>query len=112
MLRDDVDQDNIYNNQNWTFHIKSLLDRLGFANVWREQDHLPGILLPQVRQSLLDQYNQSIISSMNDSHKLTLYRRYKTEIKSEQYLDYISANKYKIALSRFRLSSHIIFSSK
>ena len=106
MLRDDVNQGNTYNNQNWAYHIKSLLDQLGFGYVWREQDQLLGIPLTQIRQRLFDQASQCIITSVNDSHKLTLYRRYKKDIKSEHYLSSIRDAKYKIALNKFRLSSH------
>ena len=84
MLRDDVNQGNTYNNQNWAYHIKSLLfikslpDQLGFGYVWREQDQLLGIPLQQIRQRLFNQASQCIITSdsVNDSHKLTLYMRY------------------------------------
>ena len=62
--------------------------------------------LPQIRQHLLDQCNQSIITAANGSQKLILYNQYKTECKLEPYLDLVCENKYKIALSRFRLSSH------
>ena len=62
--------------------------------------------ISQIRQRLLDQYNQTIISSLNESQKLTLYRRFKNESRTEKYIDCIHENKYKISLSRFRLSSH------
>ena len=107
MLRDDANQNiKYYDNQNWAFHIKSLLEQLGFANVWREQDLLTAIPLTQIRQRLIDQATQSIIASVNDSRKLVLYRRYKKDMKIEKYLSSISNKKYKIALSKFRLSSH------
>ena len=76
MLRQDADQGNTYNNLNWAFHVKTTLDQLGFSNVWLDQDNLAGTPMPQTRQSLLDQYNQTIISSLNESQKLTLYRRF------------------------------------
>ena len=63
-------------------------------------------VLPQIRQRLFDQCNQSIITAANGSQKLILYNQYKTECKLEPYLDLVCENKYKIALSRFRLSSH------
>ena len=62
--------------------------------------------MSQIRQRLFDQCNQSIISSINESHKLNFYRRYKKECRTEQYLDSIYESKYRISLSRFRLSSH------
>ena len=65
--------------------------------------------MSQIRQRLFDQCNQSIISSINESHKLNFYRRYKKECRTEQYLDSIYESKYRMSLSRlgrFRLSSH------
>ena len=106
MLRHDADQGHTYNNLNWASHIKSFLDQLGFSNVWLDQDDLTCIPLPQIRQRLFDQCNQSIITAANGSQKLILYNQYKTECKLEPYLDLVCENKYKIALSRFRLSSH------
>ena len=67
MLRQDADQGNTYNNLNWAFHVKTTLDQLGFSNVWLDQDNLAGIPTPQIRQRLLDQYNQTIISSLKES---------------------------------------------
>lgn len=106
MLRNDADQGITYNNLNWAFHIKTLLGQLGFSNIWLDQDHLAGIPMSQIRQRLFDQCNQSIISSINESHKLNFYRRYKKECRTEQYLDSIYESKYRISLSRYRLSSH------
>ena len=106
MLRHDADQGHTYNNLNWASHIKSFLDQLGFSNVWLDQDDLTCIPLPQIRQRLFDQCNQSIITAANGSQKLILYNQYKTECKLEPYLDLVCENKYRIALSRFRLSSH------
>ena len=106
MLRNDADQGHTYNNLNWASHIKSFLDQFGFSNVWLDQDDLTCIPLPQIRQRLIDQCNQSIITAANGSQKLILYNQYKTERKLEPYLDLVCENKYKTALSRFRLSSH------
>ena len=106
MLRQDADQGNTYNNLNWAFHVKTTFDQLGFSNVWLDQDNIAGIPMLQIRQRLLDQYNQTIISSLNESQNLKLYRRFKNESRTEKYLDCIYENKHKISLSRFRLSSH------
>ena len=35
-----------------------------------------------------------------------MYARFKHEFEMEHYLDFITENKYKIALTKFRLSSH------
>ena len=88
------------------FFIKTLLDQLGFSNIWLNQDHLAGMPMSQIRQRLFDHCNQSNISSINESHKLNFYRRYKKECRIEQYLDSIYESKYRISLRRFILSSH------
>ena len=44
--------------------------------------------------------------SINNSRRLSSYCRYKHEFKFELYLDTIHEKKFKIALSRFRLSFH------
>ena len=61
MLRNDADQGITYNNINWAFHIKTLLDQLGFSNIWLDQDHLAGIPMSQIRQnSYMGPVNQNI----------------------------------------------------
>ena len=72
MLRHDADHGHTYDNLNWASHIKSFLDQLGFSNVWLDQDDLTCISLPQIRQRLFDQCNQSIITAANGSQKLIL----------------------------------------
>ena len=83
MLRHDADQGHTYNNFKWASHIKSFLGQLGFSNVWLDQDDLTCIPLPQIRQRLFDQCNQTIITAANVSQKLILYNQYKTECRLE-----------------------------
>ena len=64
------------------------------------------IFFPEIKQSILDQYYQSWYSDINNSQRLASYSRIKHSFESESYLDNISERKYKIALSKFRLSSH------
>ena len=64
------------------------------------------LCLTQIRQRLFDQCNQSFITAANGSQKLIIYNQFKTECKLEPYLNLVCENKYKIALSIFRLSSH------
>ena len=59
MFAHDADQVHTYKNLNWASHVKSLLDQLGFSNGRLDQGGLTCIRLPQIRQRLFDQYNQS-----------------------------------------------------
>ena len=47
-----------------------------------------------------------MFGTVNNSNRLQSYRRYKDSIKFENYLDSILKDKFRIALTRFRLSSH------
>ena len=51
-------------------------------------------------------YKQSWYSSINNSNRLEMYARYKHDFEMEKYLDFVTEKKYRIALARFRLSSH------
>ena len=108
MLWHDAYQSHTYNNLNWASNIKSFSDQLGFPTFGLAQDDLTCIPLPKIRQRLFDQCNQCIFTAANGSQKLILYNQYKNECKSEPYLDLVYENKYKIALSRFRLSSNTL----
>ena len=82
-----------------------MLESLGLNNLWINQDTYD-ISLPIIKQRLFDQYYQSWYNKINTPHRLESYCRFKHNFNVEPYLDIISDNKYKIALSRFRLSSH------
>ena len=76
------------------------------ANLWVNQEHNNDLLLKLIKERILDQYKQSWYSAINNSQRLISYCRFKHDFKLETYLDVIQDNKFKIALSRFRLSSH------
>ena len=105
MLKHDLDNRNTYNGSNWAFQIKSILDSLGFSNIWIHQNNID-IPFDLIKQRLLDTYKQSWYSAINNSNRLETYARFKHEFEIETYLDFIKENKYKIALTQFRLSSH------
>ena len=104
-LMQDADLERTYNNQNWAFQIKSLLESLGLPNLWLNQEHYT-INLSQIKQRLFDQYHQSWYSAINNSQRLLSYSRYKHTFNLESYLDIIHERKFQTALCRFRLSSH------
>ena len=105
MLVDDVIAGNNYNGQNWAFQIKNMLNNLGFSHVWnnQEQNDIP---FNEIKQRIIDQTNQEILMANTTSSKLETYCLFKLDTSCESYLNKITLNKYKFALSRFRLSSH------
>ena len=96
---------NNYNGQNWAFQMKNMLDNLGFSHIWNNQLQ-SDIPFYEIKQRILDQTDQEILMSNSTSTKLQTYGLFKLDTESEPYLDSISVNKFKYALSRFRLSSH------
>ena len=104
-LKDDADNNITYNKENWAYHIKSILNELGFSNIWVHQENA-NISLDTIKTRILDQYKQTWYAHINNSQRLLLYARYKHSFELEKYLDTIYDRKLQIALSRFRLSSH------
>lgn len=111
MLRHDADNNITYNNLNWALHIKTILETLGLSNFWISQDILINqencySILSVIKQRIFDQYKQIWYSDINNSQRLISYSRFKHTFELEAYLDNIKNRKFKIALCRFRLSSH------
>lgn len=90
---------------NWASQIKSILENLGLAQHWFNQG-THTINLSLLKQRIFDQYYQSWYSSINDSQRPLSYSHFKHSFNSEPYLDMIHQWKYKIVLTRFRLSSY------
>ena len=94
-----------YNGVNWASQVKSLLDELGLTYIWVQQDHI-NIPCDLIQQRIMDMDKQSWYTNINNSSRLLMYARFKHEFEMEHYLDFITEKKYKIALTKFRLSSH------
>ena len=105
MLKEDTDLNHNYNEQNWAFQIKSILQHHGFAYVWNNQFAIE-IPFQTIKQRIFDNYFQRWYCDINNSSRLQSYCIFKHKFESEKYLTAVIENKYKIALSRFRTSSH------
>ena len=105
MLKNDVDNNMTYNGLNWAFQIKQILDNLGLSNIWIYQN-TTDISFDLIKQRIFDTYKQSWYSSVNNSYRLEMYARYKHNFELENYLNFITEKKYRVALTQFRLSSH------
>ena len=105
MLKQDSDLNMNYNGQNWATQIKLILQHHGFDYVWREQAETT-IPFQLIRQRILDTYKQTWYSEINNSSRLQSYSIFKHDFELERYLDLDIDKKYKLALTRFRTSSH------
>ena len=105
MLKHDSDLNNDYNGNNWASHIKKILQQHGFEYVWRQQSNID-IPFNHIRQRIIDTYQQSWYSEINNSSRLESYSIFKHTFELEKYLTLNIDQKYKIALTRFRTSSH------
>jgi len=111
LLLNDAEQNITYNNRNWAYQIKSILEQLGLSYVWTEQETLTEksehtYIYNLIKQRLFDHYKQHWYSEINNSSRLNTYCRIKDTFNTEQYLDIITTKQFKIALTKFRLSSH------
>ena len=105
MLRNDVENGNIYNEMNWAYQIKHILDNIGLSDIWIQQDTVT-INFLVIKQRIIDIYKQTWCTRLCNSNRLSSDVMYKTELKMENYLNNIYVEKYRIALTKFRLSSH------
>ena len=105
LLKNDAENNISYNGSNWAFQIKSLLDELGLTYIWLQQTEMR-IPFSLIKQRIIDSFTQSWYGTINNSNRLLLYSRYKHDFEQEKYLDFIQDNKFRTALTKFRLSSH------
>ena len=105
MLRNDINNNNTYSNNNWAYHIHTLLNNLGMTNLWLNQDTLPIDIMP-IKQRIIDNCTQSWCAQINNLPKLCSYSLFKHDFNQETYLSCISENKFRIALCKLRTSSH------
>ena len=73
--------------------------------VWNHEFYIE-IPFSLIKQRLFDSYYQSWYSDINNSSRLKTYSLIKHEFIFENYLDYITNKRLRIALTRLRTSSH------
>jgi len=105
MLKTDVENRHYYNRNNWAYQLKHILDTCGLSYIWHNQSTMP-VNYTIVKNRILDMYKQSWYSGINNPGRLETYSLFKNEFIFENYLDFITIRKYRIALTRFRVSSH------
>ena len=89
----------------WSLNVKTLLDELGFSNLW-DVGPISNIQLNLILQTVHDQYLQHWYSLVEDSPKLRTFKLYKNVFEYENYLDFVRNDKFRTALSRVRCAAH------
>ena len=103
LCQDTLDNRNIIN---WCSSLRNLLCNLGFYDAWLFQGvGNVDIFLSNVKLRLKDQYIQNWTSNINESSRALFYRNICNH-SFQPYLDIITFKKYRINLTRLRVSSH------
>ena len=108
LFKSDTDVNNNYKGNNWAYQIKSMLQQHGLEIIWNQQFEIE-IPFNIIKQRIFDISYQSWYSEINNSNRLMPYSIFKHDFVLEKYLNLTIENKYKVALSRFRTSSHDLF---
>ena len=104
LMLNDIEQHPTH--QNWASSVRNLLSRLGFFDVWIAQTvgNIDAFLeLCKIR--LRDNFIQDWHARLEESTKAKFYISF-ADFKYQKYLDTITVEKYRIWLSRLRVSSH------
>ena len=105
MLMQDLNNGSNYRKLNWAFHIKCILEECGLFYIWQNQ-FVVHINYHVIKQRILDIYYQTWYTEINNSRRLETYALFKHSFEFEKYLDFVKEPKFRIALTRFRTSSH------
>ena len=94
---------------NWCSHIRSLLFRTNHRDVWENHRvENANRLIKQVKSCLINTYKVDWSIKARNSIKLRTYIKFKFEHSLEEYLFYIPDTRWMRALSRLRMSSHML----
>ena len=98
--------DNV-NRITWATYIKNMLFMYGFGFVW--VSHEVGDInafIKVFKQRIIDCHTQNWHASLNESSRCHYYKHFKTLLNTERYLTMELPVKFRLAMSRFRCSSH------
>ena len=91
----------------WVTHVKNMLNKYGFAYVWAQQENLNApLFLEEFKLRISDCLAQEWHAEVEINKKLGVYCLFKTELKSEIYLDKVIGKHFRSALARFRCFNH------
>ena len=107
MLKTDAENGHTYNNNNWAYSIKQILDESGLILLWENQSNIK-IELQPIKYYIIKTYYAKWYRTINNSPRLESYCLFKHSVALEKYLQVIKVPKYRTALARFRTSSHTL----
>ena len=87
------------------------LVEIGMSNIWENQLYIT-IDYHKIKQRILDIYQQTWYSSINNSPRLRFYSLFKHLFNFESYLDIIKDKKLRTSLTRFRISAYDLENEK
>lgn len=91
---------------NWASKVKDLLSALGFYEVWLNQSvGNKNTFLVEFKLRLRDNFIQNWNSRISDSSRAVFYSLF-SNFDHQLYLETVKVKKFRIALSKLRLSSH------
>ena len=94
---------------NWCSHIRSLLFRTNHCDVWKNHRvENANRLIKQVKLCLINIYKGDWYNKARNSIKLRTYIKFEFAHSLEEYLFYIPDTRWIKALSRLRMSSHML----
>ena len=103
----DSQRDTLQGKLNWCTHIRNMLARYGFLEVYDNVMHVDAnVFIPLFRQRLIDEYLQQWRESLSNNNVLTLYVYVKDTLSMESYLQNIISRKLRVALTQIRVSAH------
>ena len=88
----------------WALDVKTLLNNLGFAYLWNNEN-ISRLQLNSVIDRLHDQYLQGFYAELRTSSKLSTYKEIKRCFTMEKYLACVKNAKHRTTLTRFRCSA-------
>jgi hypothetical protein len=97
----------VHNKKNWATDVKQQLTDLGLLELWSNQ-YIDSRYFPVIKQRILDQELQSIMSKMAVSSKCSLYTHYIHSCTLQYYLRKPIPAMYQKMIAKFRLSSHCL----
>jgi hypothetical protein len=100
-----IDMDDIPSKTNWAKQVKTILDSLGFSDVWIYGVGHPDLFLNIFKQRMKDHFIQSWNEILNISSKADSYRLF-SDFSFKEYLNIVNISKFRHELTRLRTSSH------
>jgi hypothetical protein len=104
MLKNHTNNRNNFS-QNWATQIKMILDSHGFSYIWHCQFDID-IPFEEIKLRVIDTYKQNWYCEINNSSRLHFYSIYKHDFMLEKYFSDVCEQKFRIALTKYRISAH------